>query len=390
MLNSYVYHEGEDPQNPGLLIPRYKALGRTAPNGKKYSEKPLVNGSEDDLVPVRSIVVKRDGDPYTITPDLIGTKFKFTDGAAIGLSFATSLTEGTTQSALGLKHGGHERVLNKEGNFYAPKQCEFREEGRWIYLKVRGGELKYPRPDNWVGVGKEKFEKGELIGAAYNTSSPISKLNALIKLMRAKGSDGTRYFEKDNIIVSDCYAYEDGVIRYVETKSGDIEVWIGNTQYDFSPVSMYYYPDGTEVKKFQRICSGVVNMNHVIPGMKNNLNDIYLIFRKQFYTLTDGGFVSTGLSDLHATQEELIELLFTGLTDVEIDPDTNKIDQIQYLGTQSGVLNKKSFYTVLSYGYSSRVVSKALKGDLNLSGDVMTETVLGLLLNNQLDEKKNK
>ena len=335
-------------------------------------------------------MTKRDGDLYTITPDLIGTKFKFTDGAAIGLSFATSLTEGTTQSALGLKHGGHERVLNKEGNFYAPKQCEFREEGRWIYLKVRGGELKYPRPDNWVGVGKEKFEKGELIGAAYNTSSPISKLNALIKLMRAKGSDGTRYFEKDNIIVSDCYAYEDGVIRYVETKSGDIEVWIGNTQYDFSPVSMYYYPDGTEVKKFQRICSGVANMNHVIPGMKNNLNDIYLIFRKQFYTLTDGGFISTGLTDLHATQEELIELLFTGLTEVDIDPKTNKIDQIQYLGTQSGVLNKKSFYTVLSYGYSSRVVSRALKGDLNLSGDVMTETVLGLLLNNQLDEKKNK
>ena len=203
-------------------------------------------------------------------------------------------------------------------------------------------------------------------------------------------SDGTRYFEKDNIIVSDCYAYEDGVIRYVENKSGDMEVWIGNNQYDYSPVSQYYYPDGTEVKKFQRICSGVVNMNHVIPGMKNNLNNIYLIFRKQFYTLTDGGFVSTGLSDLHATQEELIELLFTGLTDVEIDPKTNKIDQIQYLGTQSGVLNKKSFYTVLSYGYSSRVVSRALKGDLNLNGDVMTETILGLLLNNKLDEKKSK
>lgn len=289
-----------------------------------------------------------------------------------------------------MKHGGHERVLNKEGNFYAPKQCEFREEGRWIYLKVRGGELKYPRPDNWVGVGKEKFEKGELIGAAYNTASPISKLNALIKLLRAKGSDGTRYFEKDNIIVSDAYAMNDGIIHYKETKDGDIEVWIGNVQYDYSPVSTYYYPENTEVKKFQRICSGVQNMNHCISQLGNNINDIYLIFRKQFYTLTDGGFVSTGLSDLHATQEELIELLFTGLTDVEIDPKTNKIDQIQYLGTQSGVLNKKSFYTVLSYGYSSRVVSRALKGDLNLSGDVMTETILGLLLNNQLDEKKNK
>mgnify|MGYP003248114612 FL=1 len=54
-------------------------------------------------------------------------------------------------------------MLNTEGNLKAPKQCEFREEGRWIYLKVRGGELKYPRPNNWVGVGKTKFEKGDLI-----------------------------------------------------------------------------------------------------------------------------------------------------------------------------------------------------------------------------------
>lgn len=229
-----------------------------------------------------------------------------------------------------------------------------------------------------------------MIGAAYNTTSPINQLNALIKLLRAKGSDGTRYFEKDNIIVSDSYAYEDGIIHYKETPDGDIEVWIGNTQYDYNPMVMYYYPDGTEVKKYQRICSGVVNMNHVILGMKNNINDIYLIFRKQFYTLTDGGFVSTGLTDLHSMQEELIELLFRGLIDINVDPETDKINQIQYLGTQSAVMNKKSFYTVLSYGYSSRVVSKALKGDLNLSGDVMTETVLGLLLNNKLDENEKK
>ena len=44
---------------------------------------------------MRSIVTKKTGDLNTITPDLIGKKFKdFTDGAAIGLSFATSLTEG--------------------------------------------------------------------------------------------------------------------------------------------------------------------------------------------------------------------------------------------------------------------------------------------------------
>lgn len=374
------------------MIPRYKALGRTAPNGKVYSEKPLANGSEDDLVPVRSIVTKNKGNLSVITPDLICKKFAsdFTDQAAIGLSLATSLTEGTTQAALGLKHGGHERMLAMDGYLTAPKQCEFREEGKWIILKVRGGELKYPRPNNLVTLNKDKFEKGENVCIAYNTVSPINKLNSLIKLMKAKGSDGQRYFEKDNTIISDCYAYEDGVIRYVENKVGDIEVWIGSRMYDYNDQCMYYFPDGSEVKKYDRICSGVVNMNHVISELGSDINSIYLIFRKQFYTLMDNGFLKTGLVDLNSIQEELVELLFRGLTEVTYDPKTSKIEEIEYQGTQTSVLNRKSFYTVLSYGYSSRVVNKALKGDVNLSGDVMTDTILGLLLNDQLDIKTKK
>lgn len=385
-MNSYIYHEGEDTENPGLLIPRYKALGRTAPNGKVYPNEPLKNGKESELVPVRSIVTKKVGDLNVITPDLIGKKFKdFTDGTAIGLSFATSLTESTTQSALGLKHGGHERVLAQEGLLKIDKPCTFREEGKWIYLKIRGKELKYPRPDNLVTLGKDTFEAGESICCAYNTTSPINKLNALISLMRAIGSKGKRYFEKDNVIVSDCYAYEDGVIKYVENELGNIEIQIGSYTYQYNPLCMYYFPDGAVVKKFDRICSGVINMPHVVDAFGKNLNDIYLIFRKQFYTLTDGGFIKTGISALDSTQEEMIELLFIGLTRVTYDPETNQIDEIEYQGTQVSVLNKKSFYTTLSYGYSSRIVSKALKGDLNLAGDVMTDTILGLLMNNKLD-----
>ena len=284
---------------------------------------------------------------------------------------------------------GHERVLNQEGILRAPKACQFREEGRWIYLKTYAEELKYPRPDNLVTVGgKDKFEKGELICTAYNTTSPISKLNSLIKLMRAKGSDGTRYFEKDDIIVSDCYAYEAGKIRYVETKDGDIEVWVGNRQYQYNPNVMYYYPDGADIKQYQRFCSGVINMVHVVEELGDDINSIYLIFRDQFYTLTDKDYVKTGITSLNSTQEELIELLFNSLINVTIDPKTEKIKAIEYQGTQTSVLSKKSFYTVLSYGYSSRIVNKALKGDINLAGDVMTDTVLGLLLNNKLDEKK--
>jgi hypothetical protein len=40
----------------------------------------------------------------------------------------------------------------------------------------------------------------------------------------------------------------------------------------------------------------------------------------------------------------------------------------------------------MSYGYGSKNINKAMKGELNLSGDFMTETVLGLLLRNKLDE----
>ena len=389
LLNNFVYHEGEDPDNPGILIPRYKALGRTAPNGKVYPETPIARPSEDDLVPVRSIVSKNKGDLNTVTPDLIGKKFKdLTDGTAIGLSFATSLTESTTQDILGLKHGGHERVLDQTGYLVAPKPCTFREEGKWIYLKVRGGELKYPRPDNLITLGKDKFEKDENVCCAYTTTSPIYKLNALVKLMQAKGSVGKKYYEKDQVILSDCYALESGIIKYAEDSGGNIKVFIGSREYQYNPECMYYFPDGSEVKKFDRICSGVCNMPHVISELGNNLNDIYLIFRKQFYTLADKNyFKNDGIIGLNSLQEEIVELLFTGLTGVTYDPKTAKVDEIQFRGVERSVLNKKSFYTALSYGYSSKVVDKALKGELNLSGDVMTDTILGLLLNDKLDEK---
>lgn len=276
--------------------------------------------------------------------------------------------------------------MDKSGYLKAPKDCTFREDGRWLKLKVRGKELKYPRPDNLVTLGKDTFAEGENVCCAYNTSSPISGLNSLIDLMRAHGSPGLRYFEKDSIIVSDCYALEGGTIRYEETTKGDIKVYVGEREYMYNPMCMYYFPDGATVKKFDRICSGVVNMGSVISGLGNNLNDAYLIFRKQFYTLTKG-FNKEGLTELDSTQEELIELLFTGLTRTTYDPKKNAVEEVEYLGTNRAISSKESFFTTLSFGYSSKVVNKALKGEVGLSGDLMSETVLGLLMNNKLDEK---
>lgn len=387
MTNNYKYKLGEDPDNKCILIPRYRASGRVAPDGKRYPVREI-KPDESDLVLVRSIITKFK-QPDIVTPDCLSLNYKdLTPESAIGVSFGTSITEAITQGALGLKHGGHERQLNQTGVLYAPKAIkELREEGKFLYLVPQSGdELKYPRPENLVLTPAKKFKAGDIIGTAYNTTSPIVKLNSLIKLMRATGDRGKRYYEKDDIIVSECYAYEPGEIHYTEDKSGDIKVEIGGIRYICNPQCMYYYPDGTKIEKYQRFASGVADMSRVISRLKDNIRDIYIIFRNQFYTLVDGDYVTKGLSP-HSNQEELCEMLFISLLNVDYDEAQDKIQDIQYLGTNSGIMNNNSFYTMLSYGYSSRVISKALRGEAVLKNDVMTDTILGLLINNKLDDK---
>lgn len=365
-------------------------MGRTAPNGEVYG--PVKTQKEDDLVPVKSIVSKRKGDLFTITPDLIGNSGginDFTDGAGIGVSYATSFTEATTQSMLGLKHGGHERVLDESGYLKAPKDCTYRTDDKWIYLKVKGkkDELKYPKPQNLIEYPKTEFKEGESCCCLYKSCSPAYKLNALISLLKAKPSIGKRFFEKDDITASECYALEDGVIKYVEDGKGNIDVYIGDRLYLYNPDCMYYFPDGAKVKKFDRICSGVVRMDLVINDLGGtDLSNAYLIFRKQVYELMSKDFAKNGVLSSSEMKEEILELLFAGIVRVGYDSKAENIKEIEYLGSQNSILNKKSFYTVLSYGYGSKVINKAIKGDLNLSGDYMTETVLGLLLRNKLDE----
>ena len=271
------------------------------------------------------------------------------------------------------------------GNLYAEKDCTFREEGKWIFLKVRGGELKYPRPDNWVRIPKEKYEVGDLIGTAYNTTSPVYKLNAVVKLMNAKGSSGIKYYEKDKVVISDCYSYNEGKIKYIEGKNGDIEVYIGSVRYAYSPESIYYYPEGTEIKKYQRICSGVANMRQVASDLGSDVDGIFNIFRKQYYSLTSNSYQKSGIVSPSDMQEEIVEMVFKGLTQ-EVNAADGEVDEIKYLGTQTAVLSKKSFFTTLSYGWSNQIVGKALKGELELEDDVMTETVLGVLMNDKLDK----
>lgn len=384
-MNNYKYALGEDENNKCINIPRYRAGGRVAPDGKRYPTRE-VKADETNLVPVRSIITKFTNKDI-VTPDCIGTQYTdLTPDTALGTAFGTSLTESITQGALGLKHGGHERVIAEEGYLIAPKDCTVSEEGKFLILKGKSGkDLKYPRPSNIVLSVKESFSKGDIVATAYNTTSPVIRLNSLINLMRASGGRALRYYEKDNIISSECYAYESGKISYTLDKNGEVVVTIGNIRYSYNPNCMYYYPEGTEIKKFQRICSGVVDMSRVISYFNTNIQDVYTIFRDQFYVLCENGFVKSRELSPNAVQEELCEMLFISLINVDYNPTTDKIHGMEYLGTNRGIMNNNSFYTMLSYGYSGRVVTKALTGEAAFKDDVMTSTVLGLLLNNKLD-----
>ena len=385
LMSDYVYKMGEDPDNKCILIPKYRSEGRVSPTGKIY---PKFNGkpNEDDLVPVRSIVTKSK-ELGVVTPDLISTLYHFDmkDNDPIGISFATSLTQSITQHSLSLKHGGHERVLDETGFFRAPEGCRVIDDPKWIILSCRGGkELRYPKPSNFVMNDKPKYQKDDLIGTAYRTTSPIYTLNCLIKLMRARGSDGARYFEKDDVLVSDCYAYETGIIHYVtDNETGELSVKIGDIYYDYNPEAMYYFPDGYEVKQYQRFCSGVCNIRKVTNDLQDPAK-IYTIFRRQFYDSSSKDYHKNKVIDSGDNREEIVELTYVSLTHTEMMSDGTY--DIDYKGVHSGIMDNDSFFTLLSYGYSGKVVSRALKGDIELKGDASTRTVLGLLLNNKLDE----
>lgn len=386
-MSDYVYKFGEDPDNECIMIPRYRSEGRIDKNGKEY---PKFTGkpSEDDLVPVRSIVTKSK-ELSVVTSDLISTLYHFDmkNDDPIGLSFSTSLTQSITQGALSLKHGGHERVLDESGILRAPEGCKLIDDPTWIVLSCRGGKiLKYPKPSNFVLNDKPKYKKDELIGTAYRTTSPIYTLNCLIKLMRARGSDGSRYYEKDNVLVSECYAYESGIIEYLGGINGEITVKIGNITYEYTPEAMYYYPEGTKIEKYQRFCSGVCNIRKVTMDLQDHAK-IYSIFRRQFYESSSKSYSKGGIISDGDNREEIAELTYASLTHTEIMSDGTK--DIDYRGVHSGIMDNDSFFTLLSYGYSSRVVNKVIKGELDLKADASTRTIIGLLLNNKLDEEQD-
>ena len=118
----------------------------------------------------------------------------------------------------------------------------------------------------------------------------------------------------------------------------------------------------------------------MVAAIKIYRDDIH-----QFYEILPSGFNGKEYLRDGADREELIEMAFISLTKVNRNSDSI-IEKIDFQGTNRGVMDSDSFYTLLSYGYSGKIINRALKGTVELKGDAMSSTVLGLLLNNTLDE----
>ena len=194
----------------------------------------------------------------------------------------------------------------------------------------------------------------------------------------------SRYYEKDDVLISDCYSYEAGEIHYfIDADTDEIQVKIGNDYYDYSPESIYFFPEGSSIKKHQRFCNGVCNIRKVTSDL-NDPREVYDIFRKQIYESSSGDYANTGIIGDGDNNEEIVEVTFASLTHTSIS-DEGKRD-IDYMGVRGGIMDNDSFYTLLSYGYSGKVVNRALKGDIELKDDSSTRIVLGLLLNGGIDK----
>lgn len=95
LATNYSFSAGEDTKNKGILIPECDALGRTRMDGSIVEKS-----NSKDLIRVRSIIGSTLKDQFAVTKDMLPRMFKYADGARVGMSMMSSLTEQLTQAGL--------------------------------------------------------------------------------------------------------------------------------------------------------------------------------------------------------------------------------------------------------------------------------------------------
>lgn len=371
IAEGYTYSNDEDPDNPGILIPKKLAAGRTTTDGVVISKSDASHAKKGELVRVRSVITRTNKSRPIVTSDCISKYNNWKDGAQIGQSLLSSLTEGLTQAGLSLKHGGRLFETDPIARIYAPDDCTLRINDMCIILtSLKGGkEYIYPKPSNFVQnyTQTNTYKKGELVGVAYKQFTPAYRLDCIIKLIRTIPTSSRKKAINNSVLLTECYAYESGEIKYDRHDNRITGVTIGNYHYSYSPNALYFLPEGTKVEKGERFCTGTVDMTLVARRL-HDYAEVFQIFYKQFNELIPN------------IQPELIEFVFSIIiTYNEGRISVHNVSQV--IANSFGTFNKMAFRN------SREVLKKINTSGLPFHLDSISSQLLpSLMLSDQYNE----
>ena len=366
LASEYLLIDGEDEKNEGIYLKESEAEGRTRVNGTVVGKS-----KSDEPVKVRSILTSTLG-PNKITLDMLSNVVNYPKGSKVGMSMISSLTETLTQSGLALKHSGNLFQFPGSGDKYpewilSPDSGKLKIEDGWVILTTKTGkEYKWPEGNRFAQSlprNGDTYDKGDVLGRHYLMVTPSYRLDRIIKLCSANPVSGNKTFQNNKKILSDCYSRNSGVLRYIKDEDNKFKVMIGDEEYRYDPENMYYVPDGTEVKKYQRICSGTLDLKNLTNKEKDYI-EVYKYFKIQF-------------DELLPVSPELIEFLFSLLV-------RRGEDKVQVQSLVKSVKGSSSFFKSLAFGYAGRTLKEITYEGKDIGSDPITSVILPLILSNKI------
>lgn len=361
LANNFKYSSEIDENNIGIKLPKNKAFGRTKLDGSIVGKT-----NSEDLVTVRSIVTST-APKFILTSDMVSKLIKYKEGSSIGSSLITSLTEGLTSAGLALKHKGSFTNLDPKSRLEAKESCTVTLTDLWIIVNGVSGQSLYPKPNNFMLNYSidNSYLKGDTIGYAYHAVTPSYIQDCIINLTKARGTVPKKLIARNKVIVSDCYAFNSGKIHYIYSGSNEItSVTIDGISYRYNPNCLYLFKEGSYVNKYDRICTGVLDLDNAFTKLNNYIESFYY-FKLQFDELVP------------KISSELIEFLYVLIT-------TKKGSRAILKGVINSIENTNSIYTTTAFGNAKKVFKNIKPFGVPFQADVMALLTLpGLFKNNE-------
>lgn len=360
LASEYYYIDELDEENDGILMSMKRAEGRTTLKGDIIGKS-----SSDELVKVRSIITSHKGSGI-ITRDMLPSMFKYKHGSRIGMSLISSLTEQLTQGGLKLKHGGDLYNLDPNDRIKAPENGRLEVLGNHlIFHGDSKSDYLYPKSSMFIQnySPNDRYKKGEPFAVNYHAVTPSYALDCIIKLCLARSTNNDKSFANNKKLVSECYAINDGVVKY-DTEGEYIRVYVGDVEYTYNPDCLYFLPEGTPVKKFDRICTGVLDMKSMVYKVTDYI-ELYYYFRKQFLEL------------ISEVSDEMIEFVYTLLT-------KKHEDSIEINSVLKNIHGSESFFKSLAFGHAAKSFEKIGYEGMDFVADPITQVILSLVVSNQI------